>query len=86
MPEGWQEVDAHGQSCHSWRELEERRIPAMTTGTALALLTLLLGLALGGALLWAVAHLVAGDGYGSRSPRPSDDWSRGTLLERGRRA
>ncbi|RJK98118.1 hypothetical protein [Vallicoccus soli] len=55
----------------------------MTTGTALALTTLLLGLALSAALLRALARTLAGDGYGTRSPRrPVDDWSRGSTLER----
>jgi hypothetical protein len=66
----WQEVDEHGQHCHSWHHSDGHSIPAMS------LLVLLLVLAAVVLLVVAVASTVRHDGYGSLEPprsHPLDD-------------
>ena len=70
MPRVWQELVDLWQSCHSWRDVEESTVPAMT------LLLLLLVLLV--AVVVALAREIDADGYGRRpAPRsvpPEPPW------------
>jgi hypothetical protein len=70
----WRDVDGVGQSCHSWRQVDESSISAMTT--------LLLLLALLTLTAWLGARLydwLRTDGLGRRRPpRDHHDWTEDT--------
>lgn len=63
MPGDWQEINAECHSCHSWQECERRMIGAMTTALLIGLVVVALV-----AYLAYLGRLIAGDGYGHRSP------------------
>jgi hypothetical protein len=68
----WQNVDALRLSCHWWQEVNQGRLPAMTTLLIAALLISLMVTA-----VIAVANWLAEDGGPRRSPMPQaqDGWS-----------
>lgn len=57
MPQKWQEVEVQWHHCHWWRDVEERRLPAMT----IFLLVLVLV-----AISALLVREVLGDEYGRR--------------------
>jgi hypothetical protein len=58
----WQEIDASGRHCHSWRDVDARSVAAMSF---LVLSLVLLGVVL---LVAEVVATVRHDGYGSLEP------------------
>lgn len=65
MAQSWQEIDAQCLSCHSWQEVYESMITAMTA------VLILLAVALIVAIAFAALRDVHDDGYGRRLPPAS---------------
>jgi uncharacterized membrane protein len=75
MPQTWQFFEYAWHICHSWRDLQHKRITAMT------LLILILATAIGALALWFLNRVIDADGFGRRpaprshaeelDPRPS---------------
>ncbi|MBY9073632.1 hypothetical protein K1X13_02240 [Nocardioides sp. WL0053] len=66
VAQSWQEIDGTCHYCHSWRDLVESMITAMT-----AALILLLTAAAVVAFGYLTARVLDGDGYGHRPPPAS---------------
>jgi len=65
MTQRWQKIDAQCPSCHSWQEIVESMITAMTTALILLAVALLIAVA------FATLRDVHNDGYGRRRPPES---------------
>jgi len=62
MAQSWQYIEGVCQSCHSWHEVDGRRI------TAMEIVLAVLVIAFTAALLGKLAKDIAADGHGHRPP------------------